>query len=327
MRSDYFKKILTIFLSFFLFTQLFFGNIVNAQISDSSGIIWCIPYNPDAFPVNGNRTANAGLNIVFNDYHVVEYAFLDSLYMCDYIGELPIYQIRIQEGYEHLQYELMNILENCFPGFFLQFSLPYHNEFYDSSSTPSYTNGRIYLSFYDFYFDPTLVPSSVIRSNNKPMNLILRKYDIKSYDYKPYLHPLTGDTLWRTIKITCNYQDALPLYYDLLKIKYLYEEIAVACFWLFFDKENPCGTYSGIVSENESTFHLYPNPATDEIIISGCEPESIILFDLLGKVVTTDIDFQSNKVNISKLPDGIYLLKVISKDGKVYTNKICKLVN
>ncbi|PKP28525.1 MAG: hypothetical protein CVU02_00665, partial [Bacteroidetes bacterium HGW-Bacteroidetes-19] len=289
---------------------------------EHTGIIWVVPNRPDAFPVNGNRTGNPGLNLAFEDFHVIEYAYLDSLYFEPYTVKLPIYQIRLQEEYAHLEYNFMYLLDNCYPGFFSHFTDPYYNEFFIDGQLISTNNGIIYIYFYDEYFDPTLVLRSNTRSYNKHMNLILRKYDIKSYSYHPFV--LNGDTLWRTITILSHYQDALPLYYDLLTNNNLYEYIFISSFRTFGDSSNPCGPYSGISDEVESTFKIFPNPAQDEILISGVIPESVIVYDVLGKMVVTKFDAETNKINIKHLPDGLYILKIISNDAKMYTDKIIK---
>jgi len=326
MEKYYFKKWITIAILFLAFSLSNFDNNAKAQ-NEHTGIIWVwvSPSYPDAFPVNGNRTGNSGLNMAFEDYHVIEYKFIDSLYIEPYIIKIPIYQIRIDPEYANLENELMNLLRYCYHSFFSRLSLPYYNEQTFNGEIISTDNGNIILYFFDQYFNPTLIPSSNIRSYNKHMNLILRKYDIKSYSYDPYVSPINGDTLWRIISILCQYQDLIPLYYDLLTISHLYEYISIIPgFEVFPDISIPCGPYSGVNDEVESTFKIFPNPAHNEISISGVIPESVIVYDLMGRIVLSEYNSETNTINVKNLPKGMYLIKITTSDGKVFSNKIVK---
>ena len=326
MEKYYFKNWIIISILFLTFSLSNFDNNAKAQ-NEHTGIIWVWvrPSQPDALPVNGNRTGNSGLNMAFEDYQVIEYTFLDSFYIETYIQKIPIYQIRIDPEYANLEYEFMSLLNYCYYSFFFNLSLPYDNEHTLNGEIMSTDNGNIILSFEDHYFNPTLIPSSNIRSYNKHMNQILRKYDIKSYTYDPYLSPITGDTLWREISILCQYQDLIPLYYDLLTIDYLYEFISIIPgFQSFGDIVVPCGPYSGISTEEVKSIQVFPNPAHDEIFVSGVIPESVIVYDVMGKMVVTKFDAESNKIDLKNLPEGLYILKIISKDGKEFLKKIIK---
>lgn len=97
----------------FGFIQINFGQVTLPVFYDPTGIIWVVPNRPDALPVNVNRTGNSGLNMAFEDYHVIEYTFLDSFYIETYIQKIPIYQIRIDPEYANLEYEFISII----PGF------------------------------------------------------------------------------------------------------------------------------------------------------------------------------------------------------------------
>ena len=66
------------FLLLFSLFQLCFDNSTKAQ---APSIVWVCPSRADAFPVNGNRTGNTGLNLAFDDFNVIEYIYLDSFYI------------------------------------------------------------------------------------------------------------------------------------------------------------------------------------------------------------------------------------------------------
>ena len=154
------------------------------------------------------------------------------------------------------------------------------------------------------------------------MNLILKKYDIKSYEYSPFV--FLGDTVTRTIKILCDYEDVLPLYYDLLTNHSLYEELYIANFYPFEDIAYPCGSYSGVSNEKEPFLTIYPNPAQNEIFVLGVNLKSIIVYDVMGNQVITEFDTESNKIDIKNLPNGLYIIEILSEKGDFLTSKFIK---
>ncbi len=62
----------------------------------------------------------------------------------------------------------------------------------------------------------------------------------------------------------------------------------------------------------------YPNPVNDILNISGVEIEEVLIMDLTGKVLmivaTDDI---KNKINVSDLPSGMYILTVKTENGTI----------
>jgi len=69
---------------------------------------------------------------------------------------------------------------------------------------------------------------------------------------------------------------------------------------------------------------LYPNPAQDEIIIDTenkiytCE-----IFDIFGKTILRYSNLSDNTINVSSIPTGQYLFKIITSNG-TQTNKFFK---
>jgi len=73
---------------------------------------------------------------------------------------------------------------------------------------------------------------------------------------------------------------------------------------------------------------LYPNPATENIIVNFSEapslPVVLKLYDITGKnVITTIVQSQSVTLNLQQQAKGVYLLQVFSGD-KMQTFKVCK---
>jgi len=66
-------------------------------------------------------------------------------------------------------------------------------------------------------------------------------------------------------------------------------------------------------------FKVFPNPATSHVIISGISGEEInaILYDVQGTMIRNtiiDVTNQEAQYNVSNLPQGVYLLKILNKE-------------
>jgi len=76
------------------------------------------------------------------------------------------------------------------------------------------------------------------------------------------------------------------------------------------------------VDNIEKWVAIYPNPATDNITISGCEKAEVSLYNLQGQKMINDIiTNDQTKINVSDLQFGIYLIE-LKMDGKKFSRKI-----
>jgi hypothetical protein len=75
-----------------------------------------------------------------------------------------------------------------------------------------------------------------------------------------------------------------------------------------------------------SEVNVYPNPFTDIATVSFSEKGnySLVVIDLTGKIVLTNTNVVSTKVNLDlgHLNNGVYILKVIDEKGAVTTKKL-----
>jgi beta-glucosidase len=80
-----------------------------------------------------------------------------------------------------------------------------------------------------------------------------------------------------------------------------------------------------ISSLNNSSVSFYPNPANDFIIVRSDFFGSIEIYNTLGKLesITTLNDYQQ-RINISNLKTGMYLLKMTSGSGQILNAKFIK---
>jgi hypothetical protein len=84
------------------------------------------------------------------------------------------------------------------------------------------------------------------------------------------------------------------------------------------------GTWTSTTEKKlELPMRVYPNPASDLISINGIDHanvDRIIIMNNVGQVIWTKQNI-ADKVDISTIPNGIYLFQILS-DGKTYFDKI-----
>lgn len=86
---------------------------------------------------------------------------------------------------------------------------------------------------------------------------------------------------------------------------------------------NCCGGQGIFSIEENNILKIFPNPASDWIIIEGRDLKSISVFDVLGKQCIERIlaNPSLNEINLGDLPRGVYLIK-IKTSNKFITQKI-----
>jgi hypothetical protein len=69
--------------------------------------------------------------------------------------------------------------------------------------------------------------------------------------------------------------------------------------------------------------NLYPNPNTGQFTISGLDKGMIIeLYDYLGRRISSSIASETTaRLNIADQPNGLYLVRILAKDGTLVTQK------
>jgi hypothetical protein len=78
-----------------------------------------------------------------------------------------------------------------------------------------------------------------------------------------------------------------------------------------------------VVEETEGkNFSLWPNPASQIVYIEGVEAKEVQVYNAQGQLVKTE--WGTNEIDLSGMAQGVYLLRIVDAEGKVYTNKITK---
>ena len=91
------------------------------------------------------------------------------------------------------------------------------------------------------------------------------------------------------------------------------------------DMDNPENDYvhiyvTGVNELGEKDVVVYPNPARDRVVVGGMEAVEVKVCNTSGQMVKCVRG--TNEINVEGLVEGVYLLRIIDADGKVYTNKI-----
>jgi hypothetical protein len=90
---------------------------------------------------------------------------------------------------------------------------------------------------------------------------------------------------------------------------------------------NTCTTLS--VGDNNLDFNsslkVYPNPSSSAFFISSDSNGTIVLFDLLGKIIQTQkLNSGTTTLDLNATPNGVYLLKVTNEKNQSKTIKLIK---
>lgn len=83
------------------------------------------------------------------------------------------------------------------------------------------------------------------------------------------------------------------------------------------------GYFIGVDENQDVTLNVYPNPAQNIIHIDGLDEalcDEIVVYDITGRVVKRNP--YCNELNISELQDGVYMMRIINKDGSNRTTKL-----
>jgi len=87
------------------------------------------------------------------------------------------------------------------------------------------------------------------------------------------------------------------------------------------DKKGPINSNSNLVNTTDIT--VYPNPSNGQFTVAGLETGMIVeMYDYTGrKISTVSAGNNSIQLNISGQADGIYLIRILSKDGVLVDQK------
>ena len=80
-----------------------------------------------------------------------------------------------------------------------------------------------------------------------------------------------------------------------------------------------------LVFSFNSKISVYPNPSKDIFSINSDARGSIVIYDVMGKIIKTEnLDLGITKLDLRNYPNGIYLLKVVNDSNQTKTMKLIK---
>jgi hypothetical protein len=78
----------------------------------------------------------------------------------------------------------------------------------------------------------------------------------------------------------------------------------------------------GFGDQTIKAVHVYPNPTTGQVSITGVEHVQVTVINTTGAVVAKYDDFSSGMINLSNLDEGIYFLNILIDDQRIINKKI-----
>jgi len=114
----------------------------------------------------------------------------------------------------------------------------------------------------------------------------------------------------------------LPIVYYSILESYVLGELEETSYQL-----SVVSDYNGepLAVENQtvSELNIFPNPATDEVLLNLNEIKSTVrIFDLQGKQVHSSLYFEGQRLDISRLLPGIYIVEAEGDSGIYYRQKL-----
>ncbi len=75
----------------------------------------------------------------------------------------------------------------------------------------------------------------------------------------------------------------------------------------------------GIATAEQPTLQLAPNPAREAVVVSGIgsTPQTVTLYSTAGVKLMEQVAADGTKLNISHLPEGLYLLRCGNRVAKI----------
>ena len=88
--------------------------------------------------------------------------------------------------------------------------------------------------------------------------------------------------------------------------------------------DGPCSS-TGIQDTNQENIKIFPNPVTNFIILTGINKYAqVFVYDLSGKLLIVRDIYRKSKIDFSSYKPGIYFIKIIDEENKVFQSKIIK---
>jgi hypothetical protein len=78
------------------------------------------------------------------------------------------------------------------------------------------------------------------------------------------------------------------------------------------------------IIESETNVVIFPNPVTNVLNIKGFEVASAQVYSISGAMMISKNLSYSNRIDVSSLPNGIYVIKMTDTEGRIAVDKFLK---
>ena len=86
-----------------------------------------------------------------------------------------------------------------------------------------------------------------------------------------------------------------------------------------------CVVYGDGIAENEATLNVYPNPVENMLFIeTESYIEEVSIYTITGTMIYSEVDFNSNSIDVSDFNGGVYIMKVRTENGEIVKRFIKK---
>jgi len=157
---------------------------------------------------------------------------------------------------------------------------------------------------------------SEIRVNNIPIvgfNPDVNEYMVELPEGVTTLVPVTATAYAGDPSISYEYPDEVP---GEVLINVLAEDLTTTNTYSV-----TLTLYTDIEESALKSVSIFPNPTTGFVYLKGVANADISVYSINGKLITNDILISNDFINMSSLPNGIYLVKV-QKEGAILTKKV-----
>ena len=178
-----------------------------------------------------------------------------------------------------------------------------------------YNNTEDLFDYNMSYYDPSFKVSHIV-------------YDsILGYGKKVKLYSVYNDSLLSPVHdeyVTTIYNHFGRAFMRVIDFEYMREEQLIGAI-IDGDTIGQIFDYPDDLGYNEiekSNIYVYPNPTSNQLNVYG-NYKSLQIFNSVGEEVLR-IDHPTTSINVSSLPDGIYFIKGLDENDKVFSTKLIK---
>ena len=135
--------------------------------------------------------------------------------------------------------------------------------------------------------------------------------------------PFTGSFLVLEENSTIFWLQGYPL--PVVEILHVFQNDSLIFQRSLFLRENMIQPPVGIASLENMSIELFPNPVGNTLKVNTEHAASMSLYNTKGElVISRDVDAGTTSIEVSNLPNGIYIYHIVDDKGNVSMNQLVK---